>query len=124
MKKEITSPNYPHTYNANQRCNWVIVVPSDNVIVLTFESFELEPHSSCGYDSLEAFDGSSSSSSSLGGKLCGGDLPPPLSSRGNMLHLQFISDAGVNQRGFKISYRLESKYYRNIEDVNTLLQSI
>ena len=75
VKNKITSPNYPYNYNDNQRCNWTIEAPYGKVVVLTFESFALENHSSCDYDSLEAFDGSTPNSRSLIGKLCGSNLP-------------------------------------------------
>ena len=81
--------------------------------MLTFESFELEKHHRCKYDSLEVFGGLCPSCTSLTGKICGGDLPRPISAHGNVLHVQFHTDSSVNKRGFKIfySYRLEGVKY-------------
>ena len=93
------------------------MAPYDKVVVLTFESFELEPHDDCGYDSLEAFDGLSPLSSKIGGKICGSGLPPPVWPNGSLLFLQFTTDATETARGFKISYK-RSNYCRKIYNFN------
>ena len=45
----ITSPGYPQNYDNNLDLKWLIQVPLGLVIQISFLSFDLESHSSCGY---------------------------------------------------------------------------
>ena len=99
----MSSRNYPSPYWANVHCSWRIEADPDYVIRFTIQALsmqECEPNCNCDY--LEVFNGSSSSSPSLG-KWCGQDTPDLLSSGTNMFVIMrtnlFISD-----KGFKAVY--------------------
>ena len=55
-------------------------------ITLTFESFRMED-AGCGYDHFTIYDGDSGSSAQIV-KLCGVDLPSPVTSSSNVMHMQ------------------------------------
>lgn len=40
--KYIKSPNYPGLYQANSYCNYTLIAPNDQEIIVDFLSFELE----------------------------------------------------------------------------------
>ncbi|EPY78540.1 procollagen C-endopeptidase enhancer 1 [Camelus ferus] len=102
------------------------------VISLTFGKFDLEPDSYCRYDSVSVFNGAVSDDAKRLGKFCGdtapgsrgewgwrnrkanaatdgqrlkGHRPGPISSEGNELLVQFVSDLSVTADGFSASYR-------------------
>ena len=50
----IVSPNYPDNYDDNDYRVYVIKAPTKREIVLIFNSFDLEHHDSCYFDSLTA----------------------------------------------------------------------
>ena len=54
-----TSPNYPGDYPTDVTCVWIIEAKTSEVIVLSFESLDIEYSKKCKYDSLEILDGSS-----------------------------------------------------------------
>jgi len=57
----ILSPNYPNMYGNHDDCGWQIEVDLDHVVELTFEDFDVEPHSNCSYDYVAVFDGANES---------------------------------------------------------------
>lgn len=67
----LVSPYYPFQYHNFMCCLRLIVAPIGARISLTFSYFDLEVESTCSYDYVEIFDGSSSSDPSLSGRLCG-----------------------------------------------------
>uniref|UniRef100_A0A3P9ISQ7 CUB domain-containing protein n=1 Tax=Oryzias latipes TaxID=8090 RepID=A0A3P9ISQ7_ORYLA len=72
----ISSPNFPGLYPYNLHCSWLIVVPEDSSVLLSFHHFELEHHASCAYDYVKIYNGVSEDEGNLLGKFCG-DTPPP-----------------------------------------------
>ena len=108
-QNEITTPNYPSVYPGSKRCNWNIEVTQGKTIELEFEAFRLEAHANCAYDWIQIFDGGSSSSSDLTGKLCGTRKPSNTRSTGNRLFLTWRSDSSGAYSGFKISAKLAGK---------------
>ncbi|GCB64281.1 hypothetical protein scyTo_0009788, partial [Scyliorhinus torazame] len=48
----ISSPNYPSQYNPLTHCAWRLEAPEGHTITLKFVYFDLEPHSTCGWDSV------------------------------------------------------------------------
>ena len=73
-------------------------------MLLYFTRFDVEDHSWCNYDSVELFDGPTSSSASLS-KSCGGSLPSPVYSSSRYMVMQFKSDSFVTENGFVAHYR-------------------
>ena len=78
----LTSPSYPNNYPDNADCVYTISQPTGTVIVLTFQSMNIEYESTCDFDYLEIRDGNSGDSPLLG-KLCGSDIPAPIQSSHN-----------------------------------------
>ncbi|XP_006896641.1 PREDICTED: procollagen C-endopeptidase enhancer 1 [Elephantulus edwardii] len=102
----LTTPNWPDSdYPPGISCSWHIISPPDQVISLTFGKFDLEPDTYCRYDSVSVFNGALSDDSKRLGKFCGDTVPGPISSEGNELLVQFVSDLSVTADGFSASYR-------------------
>ncbi|KAM5131183.1 procollagen C-endopeptidase enhancer 1 isoform 2-T2 [Callospermophilus lateralis] len=109
MEKEqgtLTTPNWPESdYPPGISCSWHIIAPPDQVITLTFGKFDLEPDTYCRYDSVSVFNGAVNDDAKRLGKFCGDTSPGPISSEGNELLVQFVSDLSVTADGFSASYR-------------------
>ena len=115
----IKTPNYPNPYPTNQdkvskalhitititvttalHCQtWTLEVPSGQKVELTFESFELELHSSCGYDYVQVSFGSTKQ------KYCGSTKPGPITSSGKKMTVLFHSDYSENYKGFSAVWK-------------------
>ena len=94
------SPNYPSSYPHNEDCYWLIEAPSGHIIYVYISYFHLESGgSSCPYDYLEIYDGSSSSSSLLY-KSCGHQSAWSFSSSSQYLYFRFHTDGSVTDTGF------------------------
>ncbi|KAB1263290.1 Procollagen C-endopeptidase enhancer 1 [Camelus dromedarius] len=96
----LASEGFPNHYPPNKECIWTVTV-----ISLTFGKFDLEPDSYCRYDSVSVFNGAVSDDAKRLGKFCGDTAPGPISSEGNELLVQFVSDLSVTADGFSASYR-------------------
>ncbi|XP_059011660.1 procollagen C-endopeptidase enhancer 1 [Mustela lutreola] len=102
----LTTPNWPESdYPPGISCSWHIIAPPDQVISLTFGKFDLEPDTYCRYDSVSVFNGAVSDDSKRLGKFCGDTAPGTISSEGNELLVQFVSDLSVTADGFSASYK-------------------
>lgn len=103
----LTTPNWPESdYPPGINCNWHIIAPPNQVILLTFGKFDLEPDTYCRYDSVSVYNGAMSDDSKRLGKFCGDTAPGPISSEGNELLVQFVSDLSVTADGFSASYKM------------------
>lgn len=100
----IHSPGYPYHYDDYENCQWRIIAPFGNKVLLYFTVFEVEDDSECGYDSVELFNGLDNSSSRLS-KSCGSRLPLPVNSSSRYMYIRFKSDSSVTQKGFVAHYR-------------------
>ncbi|RVE47431.1 hypothetical protein evm_007941 [Chilo suppressalis] len=107
----ITSPSFPDLYPPSKNCLWEIVAPPQHRITLNFTHFDLEGNSmyqqECEYDSVTV-------NSKLGadvlrrhGAFCGNALPPPVTSDGSVLRVQFTSDSSVHRSGFAAVYYID-----------------
>ena len=87
----LTSPLYPESYQGDTECIYTISQPIDNIILMSFHSFDVASYSwdyFCAYkDYLEIRDGLSGTSSLLG-KMCGNKIPDPIQSSQNHLWLK------------------------------------
>lgn len=72
---------------------------------LHFSKFDLESGSSCTYDRVKIYDGSSASAQ-LKGSYCGSNTPADVESSGSTMFVSFTSDYSVTQSGFEIRYSL------------------
>ncbi|XP_056595372.1 inactive serine protease PAMR1 isoform X3 [Triplophysa dalaica] len=87
------------SYPTNARCEWTLKVDQTFTIDLRFMMLSLEFDYSCQYDYVEVRDGDSLNSRIIG-RYCGNELPPPIRSTGNSLHILFVSDGYKNFDGF------------------------
>lgn len=49
----ISSPNFPMDYDNLERCNFSAVAPPDHLVMLIFDSFDVEYEPSCLWDSVQ-----------------------------------------------------------------------
>lgn len=104
MARNITTPNYPRFYPMNKMCEWVITVPGDGKVSLTFDTFQLESDFFCRFDSLLIRDGDRYNSPLIG-LFCGYNKPPTITSSSSSLLILFRSDSSISYSGFKASWR-------------------
>ncbi|XP_025105249.1 cubilin-like isoform X2 [Pomacea canaliculata] len=90
---------------SNADCDWLLQAPlSDYVVYVNFTFVDIEESGSyCTSDYVQVFDGSSSSSDSLG-KLCGSILHDFYSS-GQSMYIKFHSDSSIIKGGFRLTYQ-------------------
>ncbi|XP_027699921.1 procollagen C-endopeptidase enhancer 1 [Vombatus ursinus] len=106
----LTTPNWPESdYPPGVSCSWLIIAPPEQVISLTFGKFDLEPDTYCRYDSVSIFNGAQSDDSKRLGKYCGDTAPSSITSEGNELLVQFVSDLSVTADGFSASYKAQPR---------------
>jgi hypothetical protein len=105
--QNLTSPNYPSNYSSNANCRWTIRAASSlNVIVLNLLDFDLEgSRSSCAYDYVTIYDGSSIMTQ----QLCGQVTPTQFISTGSYLTVVLHSDSNTTYRGFRFEYTSVTK---------------
>ena len=96
----ITSPNYPFNYGNNANCEWRIRVPAGLVVLLRFDSFDLESGQNCRYDAVELRD----SPSSVIGSFCGTKRQFSIMSSGETLFVKFRSDRSQTRKGFSAKF--------------------
>uniref|UniRef100_A0A182M8Q1 Cubilin n=1 Tax=Anopheles culicifacies TaxID=139723 RepID=A0A182M8Q1_9DIPT len=101
----IRSPMISETgkYQHDARCEWIIVAPPGHAVQLTWNSFELEVSARCGYDYVQVFD-NSSLANSLVGRYCGTEKPPAITSTGNIVTIQFVTDSSSSKDGFSLAF--------------------
>ena len=115
---ELSTPNYPMSYQSRSNCSWLIRTVTGHRIGLRFLDFELERSDNCLYDSVVVYDGvfvapswlrSSSVPQPLPGsafgRYCGHRLPPEIVSTGSSLQVVFKSDASVQRKGFRAFFK-------------------
>jgi len=107
-KRYIASPNYPQNYPIHENCRWEITGEREDLsITLDFITFDLEGHSSCIYDYVQAVNGGSLSP--LTPKLCGQHFDLPIvQSIGSKIIVEFESDYSTTRPGFNASFYLST----------------
>ncbi|XP_070534683.1 protein SpAN-like isoform X2 [Ptychodera flava] len=100
-----TSPGYPNNYNNNLECQWTVQAPSEYLIKLTFQSFQMQRSSSdsptCIHDYIEI---------SLGfewatpARICGGGPTGVIISTSNRMVITFTTDEQFTFQGFYAKY--------------------
>uniref|UniRef100_A0A8B9CHJ0 Cubilin n=1 Tax=Anser brachyrhynchus TaxID=132585 RepID=A0A8B9CHJ0_9AVES len=105
----ISSPLYPAKYPNNQNCSWIIQAQEPfNHITLSFTDFAIESNTqNCTKDFVEILDGNNYEAP-LRGRYCGTTMPHPITSFGNALVVNFISNNNVTARGFHATYAASS----------------
>lgn len=69
-----------------------------------FTQLSLESDPNCRYDYIELRDGNDMRSPVIG-RFCGDQLPPPMKSSSNLLHILFTSDGYNNFDGFVLTFQ-------------------
>ncbi|XP_068631046.1 tolloid-like protein 1 [Battus philenor] len=108
----ITSPSFPDLYPPSKNCLWEIVAPPQHRITLNFTHFDLEGtnnmyHQECEYDSVTVHSRLGDDVLRRHGAFCGSALPPPVTSDGSVLRVQFTSDTSVHHSGFAATYYMD-----------------
>uniref|UniRef100_H2ZSE4 Procollagen C-endopeptidase enhancer n=1 Tax=Latimeria chalumnae TaxID=7897 RepID=H2ZSE4_LATCH len=99
----IASPDFPSQYPPNKRCTWLITVPEGQVVMLSFQIFDIEMDTLCRYDYLDVYNGHSNRSQRLG-RFCGTFRPGAILSTSNKMALEMVSDEGMAGKGFVALY--------------------
>ncbi|XP_050435751.1 cubilin [Adelges cooleyi] len=107
---EFTSPGYPGVYPSSVSCEWKIVVDYGNTIEITVEDFWFESSLSCNFDFLAIYSGEDDSGPELT-RICHKESNSVIvTTGGNTAFVKFVSDNGIQRKGFKASYKnVESK---------------
>uniref|UniRef100_A0A3B3DJN6 CUB and Sushi multiple domains 3b n=1 Tax=Oryzias melastigma TaxID=30732 RepID=A0A3B3DJN6_ORYME len=95
----IESPGFPYGYPNGANCTWVVVGEEGSRIQLIFLSFAIEEE----YDFLSLYDGHPHPAN-FRTRLTGFQVPPPVTSTGNIFSLRLTSDFAVSAHGFKLNY--------------------
>ncbi|XP_075454326.1 CUB and sushi domain-containing protein 1 [Ascaphus truei] len=94
----MSSPHFPSEYENNADCTWTILAEPGDTIALIFTDFQMEE----GYDFLEI---SGTEAPSIW--LTGMNLPSPVISNKNWLHLHFTSDSNHRRKGFNAQFQVK-----------------
>ncbi|XP_068906568.1 cubilin-like isoform X2 [Tenebrio molitor] len=97
----IKSPGYPNKYSKSMECSWLIQLPKDQTILLTFDALDLG--NDCEKSYLDIFNGNSPKSPKID-RYCQSNLPEPLSSQSNTLWINYKFDQTSNSKGFSFKY--------------------
>ncbi|KAF7648099.1 hypothetical protein LDENG_00162070 [Lucifuga dentata] len=98
----VESLNFPNEYPANSLCRWTIQAYSGNTINYTFTAFQLES-GSCSYDYVKLYNGPNEQAPLIG-KFCGNTPPPPNTTTGSNLTVEFKTDSSVSMAGFQMMW--------------------
>ncbi|KAG2458577.1 CUBN protein, partial [Polypterus senegalus] len=100
----MVSPSYPQNYPAGMDCLYLIDAGEQKTVILQFETFQIEQHSTCNYDGLKIYRGTAVTGFPMV-TLCGTQIPGPVTTHGPML-LNFYSDSMVSDKGFLAKYQV------------------
>ncbi|XP_063614589.1 sushi, von Willebrand factor type A, EGF and pentraxin domain-containing protein 1-like isoform X2 [Penaeus indicus] len=104
--ESIESPDYPKKYGANLDCKWTLEGPIGHNVILQFSEFDTERN----FDTVQILSGgrtedSAASLTTLSGRQ---DLTNKLFiSASNFMIVKFKTDASVEKRGFRASWKTE-----------------
>ncbi|XP_025082446.1 uncharacterized protein LOC112557056 isoform X3 [Pomacea canaliculata] len=96
-----TSPNFPNIYPNNVECTWLIQGVPNEVVTLTFTSFQLEGWTWCPWDWVNIYDGDK-----LLNTFCGSTIPSAITTETNVMTVVFHTDWSVIYQGFSAYYKI------------------
>ncbi|CAH1270189.1 LRP12 [Branchiostoma lanceolatum] len=104
-----SSPNYPHDYQNNMSCDWIITIPNmvGVVIQLRFVDFALE--NSPATDYVTVYDGDNEDEDELGVYYGSNPSIGVIESSGPHMLVRFHSDNFGTNRGFMASYQIKGQ---------------
>lgn len=88
-------------------CVWILTAAAGEYIEISFDHMGQGEHPGfgpCGSEYVDVRDGPTDDAYPLVIE-CGDEVPPPLTSTGNVVRLTFHSDASVTENGFQASYK-------------------
>ncbi|XP_069835975.1 complement C1s subcomponent [Dendropsophus ebraccatus] len=107
LRGQISSPGYPSPYPENSRCEYKVLLESGYQVILTFKAqdFDIEDseEGSCSYDTLTV-----KAKGKKFGPYCGKRPPPRIETGSNEVDIEFITDSGGDNKGWKIYYSEEA----------------
>ena len=98
----LSSPNYPGKYPNNHKKTETIQGGPGTVLVLEFTAFDVKSHASCRFDYLKIRDGDGTT---LMGKTCGSSLPNQITSKSNIVFLDFKTNGKGRRTGWSVHWR-------------------
>ncbi|XP_032234339.2 dorsal-ventral patterning tolloid-like protein 1 isoform X2 [Nematostella vectensis] len=101
-----SSPDFPYSYGTNRACSWIITVPSDKHILITFrpDDFSIAGcHGNCMCDYLELREVDDGRRNAYG-RYCGDIAPSPIYYPGHKVSLGFYSNGVESRKGFNATY--------------------
>uniref|UniRef100_T1J0B1 limulus clotting factor C n=1 Tax=Strigamia maritima TaxID=126957 RepID=T1J0B1_STRMM len=106
----ITSPSYPHHYEPDEECLFLLEAPLNQKISLTMGKIIMDGHDNCKHDYVEVRDGHNPDSKLLA-IFCGRPLDPyqTVTSTSNKMWVKFVSDTYVEYPGFIARYKVVNK---------------
>lgn len=100
----ITSPGWPHGYDVNLNCSWLISSPIGTHLSLRFLAVNVEEAPDCIADSVAVYSGNAVASTrdaTLLRKVCESNTTQEMISGTNLMTVKFITDSYLNMTGFK-----------------------
>lgn len=110
----ISTPNYPNIPNAHSECVWTFLAPAGESISISFmNKFDLYS-GPCNREYVELRDGGTGRSIELA-TYCGFKLPPPVTTKSNMLRVKYFTDEDDPKSGFQANVTIAKcgGYIRN-----------
>lgn len=107
---EIASPKVNGGYARDMQCDYLIRVPPNERVRITFVEFGFERSGNCMYDYLAIYEGASRNDP-LVGRFCGEQLPAPYESKSNVLTIEMRTDWSISGEGFRLRYETREYYH-------------
>lgn len=103
---KVVSPNYPNKYDSNSDCKWTLEGPVGSGMVLQFSEFDTENN----FDRVQILVGGRTEETSVNLATLSGHQnisASPFTTGSNLMIIKFRSDAAVEKRGFRASWKTE-----------------
>uniref|UniRef100_A0A1I8PW59 CUB domain-containing protein n=1 Tax=Stomoxys calcitrans TaxID=35570 RepID=A0A1I8PW59_STOCA len=101
----IASPHYENDRNYSE-CRWNITVPSPNVILINFQSFNMGPITNCHLDNVQVYDIMPDGSEKLLQTFCGPDIPNDLTSTSSRVAIISKKSPNFDGTDWSVVYRV------------------
>ncbi|XP_067027374.1 cubilin-like [Acropora muricata] len=100
----LESPGYPFRYPNNMDCYFWVPIPQGKALKIVFDVFNLESHSSCGWDYLRI----RNDKGYTYGKYCGVQSGKIVLVTGSRASFHFHTDSSVQRKGFRLYFSTTS----------------
>jgi len=101
----VESPGFPQRYSSLSDCKWTLEAPEGHSIVLQFSEFETEK----GFDTVQVLGGARTEASAVSIATLSGRLNSSFlfTSASNFMIVKFRTDASVEKKGFRATWKTE-----------------